>query len=251
VQPDIHIINAGLSFQQQTIFHGLNLSIPARQKLALLGASGVGKTSFVRMLAGLTAKDAAISGQINCSNHLPLSQQIAYMAQQDLLLPWLTTLDNVLLTLKLRRHTVNEKLLKKEFANKLLKEVGLFEASTLYPHQLSSGMRQRAALVRTLLEEKPVVLMDEPFAALDTITRFHMQNLSSKLLRDKTVIFITHDPAEALRLADTIYLMHGTPAKIELIATPKGHTPRSLDQATNTALHAKLFAQLVQLDQSA
>ena len=248
--PDIQLINAGLSYQQHSVFKHVNLSIPAGQKLALLGASGVGKTSFLRMLAGLSSEHECIEGSIITSNGDAIQQQIAYMAQQDLLLPWLTTLDNVLLSLKLRSSSSAESNRKTSFAHDLLKQAGLWEAIQLYPHQLSSGMRQRAALVRTLLEEKPLVLMDEPFSALDTITRFHLQNLTCQLLGDKTLIFITHDPAEALRLADVIYLMHGSPANIELMAAPSGCSPRDLQQADIMKLHAELFSQLVQLGEA-
>lgn len=242
--PDIYLKNVSLSFRHQPVFCGINLHIPAGKCMALLGASGVGKTSLLRMLAGLTTNHETISGSIKTNNHIPVHQQIAYMAQQDLLLPWLTTLENAALSLKISPHSRQDISRKIDLAHHLLEEAGLSHAKHLYPHQLSGGMRQRTALVRTLVQEKPIVLLDEPFSALDTITRHHLQNLAMKLLSGKTIFFITHDPAEALRIADQIYLMDGSPANIHLIAEPSSHTPRDLHTQANIGLHAEIFARL-------
>jgi putative hydroxymethylpyrimidine transport system ATP-binding protein len=249
VIPDIHLIDTGLSYRNKAVFAHIQLFIPAGTRLALLGASGVGKTSFLRMLAGLASPDESISGTIQTNNNILLQNQIAYMAQQDMLLPWLTTFDNAALSLKLRRYSSQDKTRKIERAHQLLEQAGLGSAKDLFPHQLSGGMRQRAALVRTLMEEKPIVLMDEPFSALDTITRFHLQNLASNMLSDKTIIFITHDPVEALRIADHVYLMEGAPANIELIATPRHAAPRDMHDQENIKLHADIFARLTAVEE--
>ena len=97
------------------------------------------------------------------------------------------------------------------------------------PDQLSGGMRQRVALARTLMQDKPVVLMDEPFSALDAVTRHKLQSLACELLRDKTVVLITHDPQEAVRLADNLYVLQGTPASAQSLSVPLTSTPRVLD----------------------
>lgn len=233
MQDDIHVVNLSLSYQEKFIFLDLNLSIPFGSKIAILGKSGIGKTSLLRLFAGLTTDGVTVSGTILNGHGKPIHQQIAYMAQQDLLLPWLTTLQNVLLQFKLHRYSKIEYKRKVFLAEHLLKQSGLENAKNFYPHQLSSGMRQRAALVRTLLTEKPIILMDEPFSALDTITRYHLQNLTRDLIRDKTHIFITHDPAEAVRLANQIYMMEGNPATIKLLTTSSD---------------AEIFAQLVRMD---
>ncbi len=102
----------------------------------------------------------------------------------------------------------------------------LGDAIHLYPAQLSGGMRQRVALVRTLLEERPIVLMDEPFSSLDVITRLKLQDLAAELLAAKTVLLVTHDPLEALRLADRVYVLHGAPAVLSEPLIPDGPRPR-------------------------
>ena len=107
--------------------------------------------------------------------------------------------------------------------------MGLGSKYNSLPGQLSSGMRQRVALARTLMQERPVVLMDEPFSALDAVTRYRLQNLSCQLLQDKTVVLITHDPQEAIRLANQLYIMQGRPAFAELLATPASGTPRNFN----------------------
>src|SRR5690606_33893258 len=114
----------------------------------------------------------------------------------------------------------------------------------------SGGMRQRTALVRTLLEEKPIVLMDEPFSALDTLTRMQLQTIAHDMLRDKTVIMITHDPQEALRLGDEIYLMHGTPASLTLLAKPASTTPRDIREPAYHQLQADLYQSLLTTTES-
>lgn len=240
--PEIHLINAGLAYRGQPVFSNINLHIPEGQCIALLGASGIGKTSLLKMMAGLSTAAETILGAIKTSNSIPLSQQIAYMAQQDLLLPWLNVFDNAALSLRLSKSSTLEKNRKLQLTHELLDAAGLGNFKDLFPHQLSGGMRQRVALVRTIVQEKPVVLLDEPFSALDTITRYHLQNLAAKMLRGKTMVMVTHDPAEALRLADKVYLLSGAPAKIQLLAEPKGPMPRNL--CDHAIMQEQLFSQL-------
>lgn len=244
--PDIHLQNVSLSFRNQPVFSGINLHIPAGKCVALLGASGVGKTSLLRILAGLSTRDEHITGIIHASNNIPVHQQIAYMAQQDLLLPWLTTFENATLSLALSPHSQQEIMHKTALTHHLLDQAGLSAVKDFYPHQLSGGMRQRTALVRTLVQEKPIVLLDEPFSALDTITRHHLQNLAVNMLKGKTIFFITHDPAEALRLADKIYLMEGSPANIHLLSEPSSPIPRVMHERANINLHAEIFTRLTE-----
>ena len=249
--PDIHLRDVGLAYHDKTVFSHIDLDIPAGTKLALLGPSGVGKTSLLRLLAGLTTTGETVSGVIKTSNTIPLHKQIAYMSQQDLLLPWMTVYQNATLGMKLRFHQKQQATRKKNLANKLLTQAGLTHAKDLYPHQLSGGMRQRTALVRTLLQEQPVVLMDEPFSALDTITRHHLQNLTCDMLQDQTVIYITHDPSEALRIADQIYLMCKTPPYCKLIAEPLSPIPRDSYATDTMQLQATIFTQLNEMEKCA
>lgn len=240
--PTIHIKNASLYYAAETIFEGLNLTITAQKTIALLGCSGVGKSSLLKLLANLIdAKHANITADINTTPKLELQHNIAYMAQDDLLLPWLTVKKNTLLGARLQGKV---SLALQQRAHKLLDAVGLTAAAKKYPAQLSGGMRQRVALARTLLQDKPIVLMDEPFSALDAITRLELQSLTAQLLREKTVVFVTHDPLEALRLADEIYVLVGSPAKINEAIIPPGRAPRAITDPTILQLQGQLLSQL-------
>lgn len=237
----LHIRNATLHYKQQPIFADINLSITEGCWVALLGISGIGKSSLLRLIAGILTADERHQGELNSDLHPQANQQIAYMGQTDLLLPWLSVLDNVLLGYKLRGSKQDQK----ARATALLANVGLAGKCYHYPHQLSGGMRQRVALVRTLIEDKPIVLMDEPFSALDTITRHQMQALAAEILKDKTVIFVTHDPVEALRLAHDIYLMHGTPAKLKKVLSLPNNSPRELTDPFVTANQHALYEAIL------
>jgi len=215
----ITINSAFLSYKEKIIFENLSLNIPAGEWTAILGSSGCGKTTLLKMIAGLTGGQKRISvnymqnttckGEISSDSGVPISNLISYMAQDDLLFPWCSILNNVLIGNKLRG-TCDEKT-KKEARN-LLRAVGLGEKIDHYPSSLSGGMRQRVALVRTFMEKKGVVLMDEPFSALDVGTRYKLRELSFSFLKDKTVVLVTHDPLEALALCDNIYILADNPA---------------------------------------
>jgi putative hydroxymethylpyrimidine transport system ATP-binding protein len=246
--PSIHIQKAYLAFQNRVLFDDLNLTLQGGKWTCLLGPSGIGKSTLLRLIAGLMTPEVAaqentiIRADISTDNHLPLSLQIAYMAQTDLLLPWLTVLDNVLIGARLRQESAANLMILA--AKELLRQVGLKKALTLFPRQLSGGMRQRVALVRTLIEDKPIVLMDEPFSALDTITRYKLQTLAADLLKNRTVLFITHDPLEALRLADEIFIMSGQPAQLHAPLDLNTPTPRDPAEPQLLALQATLLREL-------
>lgn len=241
--PSICIKDASLCYQGMPlpVFNGMTLEFPAGQWSVLVGKSGCGKTSLLRYLAGLLEPTQAnwqgdcFVGDLDLSRHenIQLSQQcIAYMAQQDLLMPWLSVIDNVCLSRKFQsasQLSKSDPLAFKAKAQQLLDEVGLSHVANSLPSQLSGGMRQRVALARTLIQDKPIVLMDEPFSALDALTRHQLQNLAAKLLKNKTVVLITHDPQEAYRLGHRVYMMKGHPAKsIELDLKP-ADLPRAID----------------------
>tara|TARA_R110002110_G_scaffold10383_2_gene50985 strand:- start:4633 stop:5382 length:750 start_codon:yes stop_codon:yes gene_type:complete len=224
--PGLTIHDSELRFGGAVVFTGLNLVVQGGGWTAVLGASGVGKTSLLRLVAGLTDK-ATISGQVDADDGQPLENRIAYMAQQDLLLPWLTALDNVALPARLQQGRVSAD--DQNRAHRYLDLVGLADESTKLPAALSGGMRQRVALARTLFLERDIILMDEPFSALDAITRFRLQAEASRLLQGKTVMLVTHDPMEALRLADTIYVLDGKPASVSAPVEMSGSAPRAVD----------------------
>ncbi|CAH7082268.1 Uncharacterized ABC transporter ATP-binding protein HI_0354 [Vibrio chagasii] len=228
----VQLSNATLRYRdsERATLSGLSLNLSAGKWTVLLGRSGCGKTTVLRYLAGLLGDKVEWQGVLATSDELPLTDRIAYMAQQDLLLPWLSVIDNVCLSHRFQ-NTTNKHLNteQKNQAFELLASVGLADYADTMPDQLSGGMRQRVALARTLMQDKPVVLMDEPFSALDAVTRHKLQSLAYELLRDKTVVLITHDPQEAVRLADNLYVLQGTPASAHSLSVSHTSTPRVLD----------------------
>ena len=240
--PAILIQQASLSITKRNIFDHLNCEIAAGKFTCLLGPSGVGKSTLLHMIADIIElKSAKFSGTIKADDGLPLQGRIAYMGQTDLLLPWLSALNNTLLGTRLR-HQVNIE--KNKQAQALLQQIGLAEAMYKRPAELSGGMRQRVALARTLMEDKPIILMDEPFSALDAITRLNLQTLAAKLLKGKTVLLVTHDPLEALRLGDFVYVMSGQPAHLGEAMMPWGNSPRETTDKQILALQGELLKRL-------
>lgn len=237
--PSISLQHIQLDYAGTPLFQDLNLTLPAAKCSCLLGQSGVGKSSLLKVIAGLLPTD----GNITCSNEQPLTQQISYMPQDDLLLPWLSVLENVLIGPRLRTTLTNSLV---QEAKELLATVGLSNVEKKFPHQLSGGMRQRVALARTLLENKPIVLMDEPFARLDAITRYQLQTLAATLLKNRTTLLVTHDPLEALRLGERIYILAGMPAKLHLALELDSATPRDCSAQDLLQHQATLFQALLE-----
>jgi len=218
------------------LFEELALTLPGGRWTCLLGPSGVGKTTLLRCLTG-----ALEGAAIDAEDGRGLDGRIALMAQQDLLLPWLDVLDNVLLGYRLRRALAPAH---RERAKALLQRVGLGEDADKLPAQLSGGMRQRVALARTLMEDRPVVLMDEPFSALDAINRLKLQDMAAELLEGRTVLLVTHSPLEALRLGHRLLLMHGRPAQLREVAAPKAPPPRHAADPALLHLQGQLLEEL-------
>ncbi len=203
------------------LFAPLDLPLAAGRWTCLLGPSGVGKSTILRLIAGLEVP-VAWTGEITASDARPIPQRVAYMAQADLLLPWATVAENVVIGARLRGETPD-----RHRAQDLIARVGLSDHAEKLPGALSGGERQRAALARTLMEDRDIILLDEPFSALDARTRAEMQDLSFDLLAGKTVLLVTHDPGEAARLGDAIHVMTGRLLKaFDAPATP---APRPVD----------------------
>lgn len=221
----IELLNFSLRFCNEPLFEGLNAHFAAGQWHSLLGRSGVGKSSLIKAIAGLL-QGYEQSGEIRADDGQPLLGRIAWMAQDDLLLPWLTVEQNIQLGPRLRRE---QSTASQTRALELLALVGLSGMAQRMPAQLSGGQRQRVALARTLMEDKPIVLIDEPFSALDVSTRLQIQDLFVELLKDKTVLLITHDPMEALRLSQQVWLMQGDPVRLQTELSLSSTTPRALD----------------------
>ncbi|MDP6788086.1 MAG: ABC transporter ATP-binding protein [Rhodospirillales bacterium] len=235
---------ARVTHGSEILFDGLDITLAAGRWTCLLGPSGVGKSTLLRLILGLETPERRAGGgdTVTCSDESPLTGRAAFMAQTDLLLPWLTALANVDLGRRLRGTgdgAMGE-------ARALLERVGLAANAGDQPATLSGGMRQRVALARTLMEDRPVVLMDEPFSALDAITRIKLQNLAAELLRDRTVLLVTHDPLEALRLGHRIHVMAGRPALVDEALEPAGPPPRDVDDPMLLEMQGDLLRRLAE-----
>lgn len=235
---EIRLTVERLAYGGQDLFRDFEAVLPAGKFACLLGPSGVGKSTLLRLVAGLGPADAVASAVTQAGEEA--APYAAFMGQRDLLLPWLTALDNVALGARLRGEPLGPA---RERARALLADVGLDQAVDLKPPALSGGMRQRAAIARTLAEDKPVVLMDEPFSQLDAITRRGLQDLAARLLAGKTICMVTHDPAEALRLGDVIWTLSGMPVRLIEQPSPAGAPPRPAS-AELAAAEARLLDAL-------
>ena len=237
--PDVHVRNATLRLGGIVLFENLFVTLAAREITCLLGLSGIGKSSLLKLLVGLGPNLEA--GSVEAGDGQPLNGRIAYMDQSDLLRPWLNVLDNVTLGARLRGEPADG-----DAAQRLLNDVGLAGREHDLPAVLSGGMRQRAALARTMMEDCPIVLMDEPFSALDALTRLHLQDLAGRLLDGRTVLLVTHDPIEAVRLGHRIHVMAGLPARIDTIMALSGQPPRDPTEAQATEHYRDLMGYLHQ-----
>jgi putative hydroxymethylpyrimidine transport system ATP-binding protein len=237
--PGIVIEGLCLRYAGESIFENLSVTLPGGRFSALLGPSGVGKTSLLRIIAGL---ETPAAGRVYAEDNAPLTGRVAYMAQQDLLLPWASALNNVMLGAALRGEARDP-----QRAEALLHRVGLGHRLRALPATLSGGERQRVALARTLYEERPVVLMDEPFSALDAISRARIQELAAELLAQRTVLLITHDPLEACRLGHSLWVLAGNPATLGPPLTVPGAPPRAPDNDSVLHMQGELLRRLAAL----
>jgi putative hydroxymethylpyrimidine transport system ATP-binding protein len=217
----------------RTLFQELELVVPAGRWTCLLGPSGVGKSSLLRVLAGLPtagAFDGVLEGPA-------LGRRVAWMAQDDLLLPWLSVFDNVAIGARLRGEQVD-----RTRVLSLLRRTGLGDRGDDLPATLSGGMRQRVALARVLMEDASLVLLDEPFSALDARTRAAMQDLAWELLEGRSVVLVTHDPLEAARLGHAIWLLDENGLSAQ--STPATRPPRPTADGDTLAAQGALLAAL-------
>nr|WP_314419424.1 ABC transporter ATP-binding protein [uncultured Erwinia sp.] len=232
--------------QQQVIaVSGVNLTVNEGEFVTLVGPSGCGKSTLFNMIAGLLDPDSdgAILFKGQSQRDGELLGKVSFMPQRDLLLPWRTIMDNAILALECEG--VPRKAARK-LAEALFPSFGLSGFEESYPHQLSGGMRQRVALMRTFLFERDLMLLDEPFGALDALTRTLMQRWLLKLWEQhrRTVLFITHDIDEAIFLGSKVVVMSARPGTIkcvEQIDLPRPRTPDMLTSAEFIAIKKRLL----------
>jgi ABC-type nitrate/sulfonate/bicarbonate transport system ATPase subunit len=214
--PKLCVDDVSMTFKTPTgVFHALapvTLSIPQGRFVSLIGPSGCGKSTIFNIIAGLLEPTGG-RVMIDGSDATGTIGRVGYMLQKDLLLPWRTVLDNAILGMEIQGVPLGQA---RARALPLLQRYGLTGFEYLYPNSLSGGMRQRAALLRTLLFDTDVILLDEPFGALDAQTKLQMQEWLMRLWSDfgKTVLFVTHDVEEAIYLSDEVHVMGTRPGRI-------------------------------------
>tara|TARA_B100001559_G_scaffold320511_1_gene332934 strand:- start:1021 stop:1782 length:762 start_codon:yes stop_codon:yes gene_type:complete len=211
MNPIINIKNLTKSFFDESsnentlILDCIDFHIHDGEFVSLIGPSGCGKSTLLNIISGLNDPD---NGEISITDIETQNRlgKLSYMQQKDLLLPWKTILDNTILGLEIQNENKD---ISKNKATKLLETFGLNGYENYYPNQISGGMRQRASFLRTILTDKKILLLDEPFSALDSITRSQMQKWLLTLWKQftKTILLVTHDIDEAIFLSDRIYVM--------------------------------------------
>ncbi len=223
----LEVKNVSKSFEDEPIIENISLKLNAGEIVSLLGVSGGGKTTLFNIIAGLSVPDAGevyLEGE--CITGRP--GNVSYMLQKDLMLPYRTIVDNVALPLIIRGVKKDEA---RKMAAMYFEEFGLEGTQDKYPSQLSGGMRQRAALLRTYLFSEKVALLDEPFSALDMLTKGTIHEWYLKVMEKikLSTLFVTHDIDEAILLSDRIYLLTGKPGKITNEIVIRESKPRAKD----------------------
>lgn len=244
----IEFENVSFRYPGKPVLDGISATVPDGEFVCLLGQSGCGKSTLLRLAAGLSAPDGgriAIDGR-------PVSgpeKSCAVVFQDYSLFPWMTTGENLLLALR-NAYPAKEKKEIRSLAEAYLEVVGLDDCFSKYPGALSGGMRQRAAIARALSVNSPILLMDEPFGALDPLNRAMLQDLLQKLWRNsgrkRTVLFVTHDVDEAVFLSQRIIVLGSTPGRIiadRKVPRPEENTGRALfDRPDIKELQGELLA---------
>ncbi len=204
--------NITKSYNEKKVIEDINIHLKEGELVSLLGVSGSGKTTLFNIISGLIMPDEG-SVQLPDRDITGKPGSVAYMLQKDMLLPHKKIIDNVSLPLLLKGMPRKDA---RAHADKLFEEFGLEGAQYKYPNQLSGGMKQRAALLRTYMASEGVVLLDEPFSALDTLTKSAMHKWYLQVMEhiSLSTLFITHDIDEAILLSDRIYIMSGAPGRI-------------------------------------
>ena len=230
---------------RESVLESVNVVANSGEYISIIGPSRCGKSTLLNIIAGLDDADGGMVEMESDASSVRLGR-IGYMQQKDLLLPWRSVIDNTILGLELHGHTKKEA---RQRAFDLVEIFGLKGFEHQYPQALSGGMRQRAAFLRTMLINQDVILLDEPFGALDALTRVQMQEWLLRVWEslNKTIVLITHDVDEALLLSDRIYLMTARPGRAALALDVNLPRPRRYDMVTTQAfseLKARLMTPL-------
>jgi ABC-type nitrate/sulfonate/bicarbonate transport system ATPase subunit len=219
----LKVIDTSCSFQGKAVLEKMNMEVKEGEFVSILGPSGCGKSTLLNFMAGIIKADC---GQvlIDDSPVIGISEHFAYMPQQDLLFPWKNIMDNVCLYGRIHGNLKATR----QMAAKNFERFGLSGYENKYPIELSGGMRQRAAFLRTALCNADILLLDEPFGALDVITRGDMQDWLRSIREElnRTTVLVTHDIDEAIYLSDKILVLSGKPASVqrEIVITEKHRT---------------------------
>jgi len=225
----------------------VDFDVPAGQFVSILGPSGCGKSTLLRIVAGLVAPDPGGAVQVLGRTHAGVPEEVGVVFQTHNMLPWATVERNLRLAAEVRRLPRAELDAR---VTQMLDILGLASFRTAYPHELSGGMRQRAALGQILLLRPQILLLDEPFGALDALTR---DQLNAELLRlwqelRKTVLLVTHSIAEAVFLSDRVLVMSGRPGRVLediVVDIPRPRDPRSTKQSPEFGAHVARLEQLM------
>lgn len=233
----VDIVNVSMRYHslngEISALESINLSVKKGEFVSIVGPSGCGKSTLLSLISGLLVPTTG-SILINGRKVYGTSFEVGYMLQKDHLFEWRTIMQNVLLGLEIRKALTNDS---KEYVTGLLKTYGLFDFKDKYPDQLSGGMRQRAALIRTLAVRPEILLLDEAFSALDYQTRLAVTEDIYTIIKkeNKTAILVTHDIAESVSMADRVVVMSKRPASIKKIydinLTCENKTPLSSREA--------------------
>jgi NitT/TauT family transport system ATP-binding protein len=231
----------------QRVLEDVTLEVAPGEFVSLIGPSGCGKTTLLNAFAGFvlpTTGAVTVHGEIV---RAPQREQVAYMFARDTLMPWRNSLGNVSFPLECgTRARQNSRQQMRDRARDLLRRVGLADAENKYPHELSHGMRQRVQLARTLASGSDIILMDEPFGALDAMTRVLVQDEFAQIWEQfrPTVVMVTHDLTEAITLADRIVVMSKRPARIKNIYKVDFPRPRHVLDLPKEPIFHELFTRL-------
>jgi len=234
-----------LNGQKELVLGGVDLDVGDGEFVSIIGPSGCGKSTLLNIIAGLEQPDRGTIELPGISAKERLGR-IGYMQQKDLLLPWRSVLDNTILGLEL--HGMQRRRARRR-ALELTEAFGLKGFETQYPFTLSGGMRQRAAFLRTMLLNQEIMLLDEPFGALDALTRTQMQEWLLGLWESlsKTIVLITHDVDEAILLSDRVYVLTARPGRVTMVLDVDLPRPREYGMVTEPAfvsLKSRLLAPL-------